>query len=439
MTAVGEGGNVVCQTIAGAGGGDITAVLPGAGLTGGASAGDATLAVQFAGSGSSTTAARSDHGHSVAGIGNTAIGESALSANTTGADNSAFGALALERNTSGSSNVAVGALTLWMNTTGNYNTAVGPSALATAAAGSFNTAVGIFALDRLGLGSNNLAIGPSAGDQLTLGSDNIYVGSPGQSVDTGAIRIGHSGSQQMFVNAVRGKTTSLSNAIPVVIDSDGQLGTISSTRRVKEDTADLGSVSQSLQRLRPVRFRCSKAFADGSKPLQYGLIAEEVAEVMPELVALGADGEPETVKYHVLPTLLLAEIQRLEALRAPRSRTVDCWHHEVIHAGPDGLPLYFAVRRRRPGAAGAARRRGPRARRDRSAVDCGAQRARAGRRHDRCLRCVVRARRAAPCRAQRRSARHGDLSRTRGHKGARRAHRGDRRPPRLPPRNRDGA
>jgi hypothetical protein len=92
----------------------------------------------------------------------------------------------------------------------------------------------------------------------------------------------------------------------VVIDSNGQLGTISSSRRFKEDIQDMADSSNGLMRLRPVTFRYQKPFADGSKPIQYGLIAEEVAEVYPDL----ADGQIETAKFQVLDSMLLNEVQR---------------------------------------------------------------------------------------------------------------------------------
>jgi len=99
----------------------------------------------------------------------------------------------------------------------------------------------------------------------------------------------------------------------VVIDSSGQLGTVNSSRRFKEDIHDMGEASSGLLRLRPVTFRYRQPFADGSKPVEYGLIAEEVAEVYPDLVAHSADGQIETVKYQVLDSMLLNELQKEHA------------------------------------------------------------------------------------------------------------------------------
>jgi hypothetical protein len=112
------------------------------------------------------------------------------------------------------------------------------------------------------------------------------------------------------VAGARGVATGQNNAVPVLIDSNGQLGTISSSRRFKEDIRAMGDASEGLMRLRPVTFRYKKPFDDGSKPIQYGLIAEEVAEVYPDLVAHSADGQIETVKYQLLDPMLLNEVQR---------------------------------------------------------------------------------------------------------------------------------
>jgi hypothetical protein len=104
-----------------------------------------------------------------------------------------------------------------------------------------------------------------------------------------------------------------SRASDWLIDSNGQLGTVSSSRRYKEGIQDMGDSSNGLMRLRPVTFRYNKPFDDGSKPIQYGLIAEEVAEVYPDLVARSADGQIETVKYQLLDPMLLNELQKQQA------------------------------------------------------------------------------------------------------------------------------
>jgi hypothetical protein len=349
-------------------GGLISTVAAGAGLTGGGTTGAVSLSVNYGGSGAATTAARSDHTHAAAGTANTAIGVNALSVVsgigntasgfhalqqlTTGGSNSAFGNNALRLLTTGgfntavgsgalggtaaagnntavgaaalgnneaNNNTAVGMNALRANENGSANTAVGQGSLSTSDGGS-NTAIGQNALNDLDTGNQNIAIGASAGDFLTDGSSNIYLGAPASlATENNTIRLG-SGQTRAFIAGTRNVTTANNNAIPVLVDSAGQLGTVSSTQRVKEDIGDLPSLRGELLRLRPVQFRYSQAFGDGTKPLQYGLIAEEVERVLPELVAYDGDGQAASVKYHVLPTLLLAEIQRLERERAEQAR-----------------------------------------------------------------------------------------------------------------------
>jgi hypothetical protein len=226
---------------------------------------------------------------------NTAVGTGALANNTTGSGNTAFGFDPLELNTTGENNTAIGAFAMAGNTTGGGNTAIGTSALQNSTTGNNNIAIGLLA----------------AGNASGSNSNNIHIGSPGSAADSGTIRIGTPGTQTAFFAAgVRGVTTANNDAIPVVIDSAGQLGTVSSSRRFKEDIQDMADASSGLMRLRPVTFRYQKPFADGSKPIQYGLIAEEVAEVYPDLVAHSADGQIETVKYQVLDAMLLNEVRR---------------------------------------------------------------------------------------------------------------------------------
>jgi hypothetical protein len=250
---------------------------------------------------------------------NTALGGSALSSNTTGGGNTAVGSQALNFSSTGYFNTATGEVALTFNTTGNGNTANGNWALFHNTTGNYNMAAGYSALYNNTTGSNNIAIGNDAAMNVAnSNSNNIHIGTQGLSADNGTIRIGGNtnlgdtaAQTQFFVTGVNGVQTGMNNAVPVLIDSNGQLGTMNSSRRYKQDIQDMGDASSGLMHLRPVTFRYQKPFADGSKPIQYGLIAEEVAEVYPNLVARSADGQIETVKYQVLDSMLLNEVRRL--------------------------------------------------------------------------------------------------------------------------------
>lgn len=258
------------------------------------------------------------------GLDNTAVGQSALHAITDGSNDTGIGFAALQSDTAGY-NTAVGAFAMFSNTTGVSNTASGEFALEANTIGNYNTALGQLALGNNSTGSSNIAIGRQAAQFVSGGnSNNIHIGSPGASVDNGAIRIGAIGTQTSFFAAgINGVTTGVNDAVPVVIDSNGQLGTVSSSRRFKEDIQDMGGASERLMGLRPVTFRYRKPFADGSKPLQYGLVAEEVAEVYPDLVTHSADGQVETVKYQVLDSMLLNEVQKQRGLIRQQQMEID--------------------------------------------------------------------------------------------------------------------
>jgi hypothetical protein len=240
---------------------------------------------------------------------NVASGFYALYSNTTGSYNTATGNGALQYNSTGSENTASGSGTLVNNTTGGGNTASGQTALDSNTTGSSNTAMGVNALFNNTSGSNNTGLGWYAGLNLAAGSYNIMIGNQGNVTDDHIIRIGDV-QTQTFVAGISGVNVS---GVPVLVSSTGQLGIASSSRRYKEDILDMGEATANLMRLRPVTFRYKKSFEDGSKPLQYGLIAEEVAEVYPDLVARSADGQIETVKYQVLDSMLLNEVQRQNA------------------------------------------------------------------------------------------------------------------------------
>ena len=241
---------------------------------------------------------------------NIALGEGAMMESTAFSD-TAVGFDALFGD-SGGRNTAVGSVALSANFSGSANTAVGASALAQSGFGSENTALGEEALANNLDGNFNVAIGYQAANNVLSGnSNNIHIGSLGSLNDNGTVRIGTTGSQtSFFVAGVRGVTTANNDALPVMIDSNGQLGTVSSSRRFKEDIQDMREASAGLMQLRPVTFRYQKPFADGSKPIQYGLIAEDVAAVYPDLVTYSPDGQVEAVKYQVLDAMLLNEVKR---------------------------------------------------------------------------------------------------------------------------------
>jgi hypothetical protein len=253
------------------------------------------------------------------GLDNTAIGHGALSNNTSGAYNTAsgFGSLfnnltgyrnsatgdgALKLNTSGSENTAMGVHTLGFNSTGNFNTAGGVNALAANFTGNLNTALGYNAL-RNNQGSRNIAIGQGAGSALTFGNRNIYLDHPGVSSDSRTMRLG-SDQTKTFIAGV---ATSAVTGVNVAIDANGQLGIPLSSARYKRDIETMGARSDGVLKLRPVTFAYKQ---DDQGVRQYGLIAEEVAAVYPELVTRTATGEVQAVRYQELIPMLVNEVQR---------------------------------------------------------------------------------------------------------------------------------
>lgn len=236
---------------------------------------------------------------------NTALGGSTLSYNETGAGNTAVGLAALYLNVEGSDNTAVGYGALNQQTTGFSNTAVGKQALGVSEGTIGNTAVGSTALANT-TGNNNIGLGVSAGVSLTTGNDNIYIGNYG-TIEDGAIRIGWSVYQKRtFIAGISGVGVT---GTPVYVNSDGQLGVVLSSARFKEDIEDMGDASDDLLRLRPVRFRYKRDL-EPSGAEQYGLVAEEVARVSPDLVSYDTEGRPETVRYQFVNAMLLNEVQK---------------------------------------------------------------------------------------------------------------------------------
>ena len=244
------------------------------------------------------------------GYNNTAKGYAALLNNTTGHENTATGLAALFSNTTADSNTATGEQALFSNTTGSGSTASGVASLYSNTVGGRNTAFGYAALFNNATGSNNIAIGYLAG-QLTRGNNNIDIGNGGISAaENGVTRIGTAGTHNAtYIAGINGVTTQ-GGGVAVFIDSNGQLGTVTSSQRFKNDIKDMGTISERLMQLRPVTFRYKQAGNNGEHPVQYGLIAEEVAKVYPNLVQYDKAGKPFTIYYHLLTPMLLNELQK---------------------------------------------------------------------------------------------------------------------------------
>ncbi len=236
---------------------------------------------------------------------NTANGYKALFYNTQGDNNTATGFAALYHNTTGTYNTANGLQALYSNATGNFNIAIGIQALLHNTTGNHNAAIGIQALDSNTSGSNNIALGHLAGENLTTGINNIDIGNGGVASESGRIRIGTTGFQlATFIAGIRGVTTGNPNAIPVLIDPVGQLGTASSSRRFKKEIKSMDRASEAILALKPVTFHYK---SDATGTPQFGLIAEEVAEVNPDLVVRDETGEIYTVRYDAVNAMLLNE------------------------------------------------------------------------------------------------------------------------------------
>ncbi len=245
--------------------------------------------------------------------------------NTTAGFNTAIGADALRENTISEANVAVGdaALTSYNGITAGidgFNTALGSIALTALTDGFQNTAVGRRALEFLTSGSNNVSVGWRSGDGLTTGSGNTFIGRQAGNTEgpnvSNVICLGESGDtnggeqtdNRCYIGQIFGITTGNAGS-PVLIDFDGQLGTISSSRRFKKDIKPMNQASEAILKLKPVTFHY-KEHRDGKKAQEtpeFGLIAEDVAEVNPDLVVNDKNGDIYSVRYEVVNVMLLNE------------------------------------------------------------------------------------------------------------------------------------
>jgi hypothetical protein len=240
-------------------------------------------------------------GSNTTGSNNTANGYAALNSNTAD-NNTANGYLALYSNTTGSNNIANGVQALFNNNTGYFNVASGVSALSTNVDGHDNTAEGFRALQQ-NTGSNNIALGSNAGGNLTTGINNIDIGNVGKAGEGSTIRIGKS-QNKTFIAGIYGKT--VASGVGVIIGSNGQLGTVQSSARFKDEIKPMDKTSEAILALQPVTFHYKHELDPDGIP-QFGLVAEQVEKVNPDLVARDEEGKVYTVRYEAVNAMLLNE------------------------------------------------------------------------------------------------------------------------------------
>ena len=256
--------------------------------------------------------------------GNTGVGYHALFNNIGGSFNTAHGTQALENNTGGSQNTAVGVIALLGNTTG-----------------SNNTAIGFDALTNDPTGSNNIALGVAAGLNMFTGSNNILIGNVGGAHDDNVIRIGTKGTHRNTIIAgISGAT--VPTGVPVIVDNNGHLGTTTSSARYKDNIKPMDKASEAILSLKPVTFRYKPDLDPDGIP-QFGLVAEQVEKVNPDLVARDEQGKPYTVRYEAVNAMLLNEF-----LKARRQIDSQQKQIEALTAGLQEIKAQVAMSRLTP-------------------------------------------------------------------------------------------
>ncbi|PYK10944.1 MAG: hypothetical protein DME61_02085 [Verrucomicrobia bacterium] len=239
---------------------------------------------------------------------NTATGAGSLLSNTTGSDNTANGGLALFSNITGYSNTATGAFALFSNTGGHQNTALGVGALFNNISGNGNTAAGINALLNNTTGNGNTVLGVAAGGGITTANNVICIGTDGNNVDNSC-----------FIGNIFGSTSV--NGVGVLVNSNGRLGTMTSSRRFKEEIKPMDQASEALFALKPVTFRYKKEI-DRQRIPQFGLVAEDVEKVDPDLVARDEKGKPYSVRYDQVNAMLLNEFLKAHGKMEEQQRQI---------------------------------------------------------------------------------------------------------------------
>jgi len=251
------------------------------------------------------------------GVANTAVGWLALNTLDTGKLNAAIGAGTLIGNTA-NQNTATGAGALFNNGTGGNNTANGVYALFYNLEGGDNTAIGIAALLSNTNGSNNVALGSGAGASATTGSNNVYVGAGMQGVA--------GESDACYIKSIFGQTSA--TGIPVLINSNNKLGTTMSSKRFKKEIRPMDKASDALLALKPVTFRYKEEI-DPTGTTQFGLVAEQVEKVHPDLVVRDAERKPYSVRYDQVNAMLLNECLKAHSKMEEQEATIDHLKQEL--------------------------------------------------------------------------------------------------------------
>ena len=282
------------------------------------------------------------------GFNNTADGSNSLARNTTGINNTATGEGALFLNTTGSQNTAHGVFALGNNIDASQNTAIGFEALTLNTTGASNTSVGYNSLLNNTTGINNIALGALAGINLTTGNANIDIGNAGVAGESRAIRIGTTGTHaKTFIAGISGAT--VPDGVGVIVGANGRLGTVVSSARFKDEIKSMDKASEAILALNPVTFRY-KHELDPEGILQFGLVAEDVEKVNPDLVARDEQGKPYTVRYEAVNAMLLNEflkahrtIEQQGAMIARQQKQI-----EALTAGLQKVSVQLELSKRGP-------------------------------------------------------------------------------------------
>jgi hypothetical protein len=261
---------------------------------------------------------------------NMAIGRNALLNNITGNNNTASGDGALLFNTTGHENTATGRLAMFSNTTSFNNVAHGFNALFSNTTGSNNTAEGFSALFKNTTGHANIALGYAAGFKLKSGSNNIEIGNDGVAAESGTIRIGNETHTNTFIAGISGAT--VADGVAVIIDTDGHLGTVTSSARFKDEIKPMDKASEAIFGLKPVTFHY-KSQLDPNRIPQFGLVAEQVEKVNPDLVARDGEGKPYTVRYEAVNAMLLNEFLKEHRIIQAQQNEIEVLKAELKQQG----------------------------------------------------------------------------------------------------------